>query len=66
VVLVQNVAEATAETLLRRIKEDAAEKNTYIGISFTHLQQDGITHLAVGFINRIPILFHVPKNTELM
>ena len=31
-----NVAEATVVTLLRRIKKDAAEKNTYIGISFTH------------------------------
>jgi hypothetical protein len=52
-VSVQDVAEAMVETLLRRIKEDVAEKNTYIGISFTHLQQDGITHLAVGFI--IPV-----------
>ena len=31
-----NVAEATVVTLLRGIKENAAEKNTYIGISFTH------------------------------
>jgi len=31
-----NVTEATVVILLRRIKEDAAEKNTYIGISFTH------------------------------
>ena len=39
-VLVQDVAEAMVEatlvTLLRGIKEDAAEKNTYIDISFTH------------------------------
>ncbi len=37
---VPNVAEAMVEatlvTLLRGIKEDAAEKNTYIDISFTH------------------------------
>ena len=36
VVPVPNAAEVTVVTLLRRIKKDAAEKNTYIGISFTH------------------------------
>jgi len=51
-----NVAEATVVTLLRRIKKDAAEKNTYIGISFTHPQQGGITHLAAGYISRTPYL----------
>ena len=54
--VVVNVAEATVVTLLCGIKEDAAEKNTYIGISFTHLQQDGITHLAAGYISRTPYL----------
>ena len=33
---VQDVAEATVVTLLRRIKEDAAEKNSYIGSNVTH------------------------------
>jgi len=31
-----NVAEATVVTLLRRIKKDAAEKNSYIGSNVTH------------------------------
>jgi hypothetical protein len=58
---VPNMAEATVRTmlatLLSEIKEDAAEKNMYIDISSTHSQQDGITHLAAGCINRTLILF---------
>jgi hypothetical protein len=56
-VSVQDMADATVETLLRRVKEDTTEENTYIGISLTHLQQDEITHLAASYINRTPILF---------
>jgi len=51
-----NVAEDTVVTLLHGIKEDASEKNSYIGISFTNMQQDGITHLAAGYISRTPRL----------
>ena len=50
--VVVNMSKATVVTLLCGIKENAAEKNTYIGISFTHLQQDEITHLAAGYITK--------------
>ncbi len=59
---VQDVAEATIVTLLRGIKKDAAEKNTYIDIVLHTLQQDGITHLAASYVSRTPILFPHTKS----